>query len=238
MKDKLIREYSFEIEDAIAFGVDEAIMLKNIKFWLAKNEANNANFFDGKYWTFNSANAYSQLFPFWTQKQINRIINSLTKKGVLLVGNYNKIPYDRTRWYTIEFSKLPNKNFDLPKWENGNDEIGTPIPDINTNDKPDINTDNTGSFLSFYRQLCTNLPQVRELSLSRRNKIKARLKDAPIETWREVFEKMNASKFCCGENDRKWTASFDWIIANDNNYVKVLEGKYDDKQKEQIRWDY
>ena len=92
------------------------------------------------------------------------------------------------------------------------------------------------SFLSSYKEICTNLPQVKELSSTRRNKIKARLKNAPLETWKQVFQKINDSEFCCGKNDRKWTASFDWLIANDNNYVKVLEGKYDNKIEK--KYDY
>ena len=142
MNGRLIREYNFEIEDAIAFGVDEAIMLKNIKFWIAKNQANNKHFYDGKYWTFNSANAFTELFPFWTQKQIRRIIKSLIDQEVLIIGNYNKTPYDRTRWYTINISMLPKENYDVPKWENGDDNMVTPIPYINTDNKPNKKTNN------------------------------------------------------------------------------------------------
>ena len=32
--------------------------------------------------------------------------------------------------------------------------------------------------------------------------------------------------FLLGENKSGWKISFDWIISNDNNYLKILEGKY------------
>ena len=32
--------------------------------------------------------------------------------------------------------------------------------------------------------------------------------------------------FLKGVNKRGWKVDFDWLIANDTNYVKVLEGKY------------
>ena len=37
---------------------------------------------------------------------------------------------------------------------------------------------------------------------------------------------MTEIPFLEGQNDRGWVATFDWIIANDNNAVKVLEGNY------------
>ena len=29
-----------------------------------------------------------------------------------------------------------------------------------------------------------------------------------------------------GDNDRGWKASFDWLLENDSNIMKVLEGNY------------
>lgn len=42
----------------------------------------------------------------------------------------------------------------------------------------------------------------------------------------EAFRRAQASSFCTGQNDRHWKADFDWLL-NENNLVKVLEGKYD-----------
>ena len=42
---------------------------------------------------------------------------------------------------------------------------------------------------------------------------------------------MNNSEFLTGNNDRKWKADIDWLISNDTNIIKVLEGKYDDKEE-------
>lgn len=82
-----------------------------------------------------------------------------------------------------------------------------------------------------YNSICKSLSQVRSISSTRKNHLKARWKQFKYEldTFREAFEKVEASKFCTGTNDRGWKADFDWLIKNDNNMVKVLEGKYDDK---------
>jgi hypothetical protein len=50
------------------------------------------------------------------------------------------------------------------------------------------------------------------------------------EKIKEAFAMINASKFCRGENDRGWKASFDWIIRPDS-ILRTLEGKYTDRSK-------
>lgn len=72
----------------------------------------------------------------------------------------------------------------------------------------------------------TSLPTVRSFSKSRQSKCITRLKEKSFEEWKEVFRLMIASPFLCGQGPQGWTASFDWIISNDGNAEKVLEGKY------------
>lgn len=84
-----------------------------------------------------------------------------------------------------------------------------------------------------WNEVCLNLPKVKESTPGRLKKESTRFKVRPFEQWREVFEKLEKSSFCKGINDREWKATFDWIIDNDENSVKVLEGKYDDKPKSQ-----
>jgi hypothetical protein len=52
------------------------------------------------------------------------------------------------------------------------------------------------------------------------------MKERSLQEWQEIFRIMIATPFLCGSNDRDWKADFDWIIANDGNAGKVLEGKY------------
>ena len=91
----------FNIKVAEAYGIGEAIILQNISFWQSKNEANETNFHDGKYWVYNSVKAFEKLFPYWSKGQINRILKNLEEKEALSVGNYNKMSYDRTKRLTL-----------------------------------------------------------------------------------------------------------------------------------------
>ena len=92
--------YSFNTQHAVQYGLDEAVMLHNLLFWLAKNKANGSNIHDGKVWTFNSASAFAELFPFWKERKIARILLSLEGQGAIESGCYNKAGYDKTKWYS------------------------------------------------------------------------------------------------------------------------------------------
>jgi len=156
-------EHSFDIEVAKVYGIEEAILFKNICFWLEKNIANEKNMFDDDYWTYNSAKAWSELFPYLSESQIRRVLKSMTDKKLIKVGNYNENKYDRTMWYALDEigkSIYRNRNIHLTKSLNGTDEIAEPIPDINqienTDSKPNNRKINkkieyTNEFEEFYK---------------------------------------------------------------------------------------
>lgn len=75
------------------------------------------------------------------------------------------------------------------------------------------------------------IPRCRELTPKRIVHARARLQERLLSAWVEIFGRIQASAFCRGENDRGWTATFDWIIGSSDPGVKVLEGKYDDRRK-------
>lgn len=119
-------EFSFNVEFANRYGIDEAIMIKSFQFWIRLNKANGNNFNDGKYWTYNTNKSLALYFSFWSEKQVRRIIESLVDKGILIKGNYNKIGYDRTIWYAFVNEDLYlSDNFHLP--DNGFDQKGNTI---------------------------------------------------------------------------------------------------------------
>ena len=80
-----------------------------------------------------------------------------------------------------------------------------------------------------YNSICASFPSIRSLSEARKKAIRARLKTYTIDDFRTVFENAEASSFLKGGNDRNWSASFDWLIA-DRNMAKVLDGNYSDKE--------
>lgn len=81
------------------------------------------------------------------------------------------------------------------------------------------------------------LPEVLKLTPERRRKILARI-EAEAEFPRKFLsavQKATRTPFLCGAGSRGWKAGFDWFIANDTNYVAVLEGRYDGGKGGQAR---
>ena len=82
-----------------------------------------------------------------------------------------------------------------------------------------------------YLTNCTLLPEIKDLTDKRKISIKARWKKYyDLSIFENLFKKANSSAFLTGDNDKNWTANFDWLL-NENNMIKVLEGNYDNKRK-------
>lgn len=94
-------EHHFDVDDCIKYGMEEAVILYNIRFWIMKNEANGKLFYNGKTWTYNSAKAFKDLFPYFTERKINRVLNKLVEEGAIIKGEFNENPWDRTSWYAL-----------------------------------------------------------------------------------------------------------------------------------------
>ena len=134
--------HSFDIELAQEFGLDEAIMISNFQFWISKNLANGRHEYEGRFWTYNSIPDFVKIFPYWTEKQVRRILDSLVVQGVLIKGNHGKNGYDRTLWYAfLDESKFLKRQNDMPKRADGSAETGNCITDNKTIGLPDNNTD-------------------------------------------------------------------------------------------------
>lgn len=130
----------FNVDIATKYGVDVAILLQNLDFWIGKNIANDKHFYDGNYWTYNSQEAFTKLFPYWNRGQIQRILAKLETEKLIIKGNYNKTSFDKTCWYALTkkyYSIIGNQIPDCTKLNNGEYENEPTIPYINT----DINTD-------------------------------------------------------------------------------------------------
>ena len=109
MNVKILDEHPMILDRKLAkiIGLNESIVLQYIHYWLVKNEENKINYKNGRYWTFNSIEKWhKESFFFWSKSTLVRIFASLEKSGILLVGNYNKSYFDKTKWYSIDYEKL------------------------------------------------------------------------------------------------------------------------------------
>ena len=142
--------HSFNVEIAEKFGIEKAIILEHFFFWIKKNKANKKNIHDGRYYTYNTAEAFAELFPYIKERKIAQILREMENEdNLLLSGQF--FNYDRTKSYTLtdyamslfepsiiqKFDNGTYKNLTMEHTKNG-DCLNT---DINTDIKPDINTD-------------------------------------------------------------------------------------------------
>ena len=139
-------QHHFDTDLACKYGILEAILINHFEFWIEQNEKNERNFYNDKYWTYNSMRAFSEIFPYASQRKIRSALKHLEEEGIIVIGNYNKSTYDRTLWYAFsDFGKsiLQKRKMDITKMSNGICENVEPIPNnnhiITSNNNPYIN---------------------------------------------------------------------------------------------------
>jgi hypothetical protein len=111
--------HGFDSGYAIAYGVEEAIMIKNFQHFIIANANRGQNFKDGKFWTYDRLEDFPGHFPYWTVKQVRRILTSLIDQGVIIKGEFNDNWKNRTQWFTFRDPESFIKNTKPPK---------TPLP--------------------------------------------------------------------------------------------------------------
>jgi hypothetical protein len=85
--------------------------------------------------------------------------------------------------------------------------------------------------LQIYERERGNLPAAAGLTPERRRHCGQRFRAGlNCEEFAAAVRRAAATPFLAGEGARGWRASFDWLIANDTNVRKVIEGAYDSAQ--------
>ena len=74
-----------------------------------------------------------------------------------------------------------------------------------------------------------------KITEKRKRVINNLLKEYSAEEVLQAMEKVHTSSFLQGNNKTGWQISFDWFI-NKSNFLKVLEGNYDDKINSEIKY--
>jgi uncharacterized protein YdaU (DUF1376 family) len=92
---------------------------------------------------------------------------------------------------------------------------------------PKGETIKSSEFFDAWNQLCGKLPKAEKLTPGRIKKIQARVRNGlTLSRFCEAVRGCTVKPFLSGNNDRGWTATFDWLIANDENAEKAIVNPY------------
>lgn len=109
-----------------------------------------------------------------------------------------------------------------------NDSVNDSVGDSKSNNNLIIESNNR---INIYKNIVDKwnsidgLSNIKKLNDIRKKHINARIADYGIDNIYIVLDLVSKSNFLKGNNNRNWKCDFDWII-NTNNFLKILEGKY------------
>ena len=157
-------------------------------------------------------------------------VEDCIRKEMLKVKNrslidtvFNHIADKRELNQTVQkiVNEIINNNDNNNEFDNGND---------NDNERIVPRFVNESSIADFFNSLCPSFPKVEVISETMKEDIAESLNLYTDEQIKAAFEKAEKSSFLKGKNERKWKASFDWLIKAEN-IAKVLNGNYDDSEE-------
>lgn len=91
---------------ATSIGLNEAIVLQQLHYWIQNKQKAQKSYFDGRFWVYNTYEQWQKQFPFWSISTIRRTIYRLEKQNLILSRNYNRAGFDKTKWYSINYEAL------------------------------------------------------------------------------------------------------------------------------------
>ena len=94
-------QHHFTVEVAKEYGINCAVLLDNFVYWQKENEANRRNYHDGRYWSYNTIKAFTEMFPYLSTQNIRTAIQKLLKAELIVSGEFADDPYDHTKWYSV-----------------------------------------------------------------------------------------------------------------------------------------
>ena len=140
---------AFNVELATKLGdVNEVLILQHFYWWhQSNNKKKDRHKGDHPYpWTYNTIEQFCEIFPYMKKTKLGGAIDRLFKKDLLIKGNFNKMKFDKTCWYSLtekglflfeecvsSFKKSEDQN------EKSEDQNENAIPNSNTDSNTDSN---------------------------------------------------------------------------------------------------
>lgn len=160
------------------------------------------------------------------QKNLKNLLDrNLIVKEDTIINGVKFVAYYTTKLHTIQLSCTNN----IANISNSNNQQELFTDNTNISNKEDTYREKVQNFVDRFNEICVSLPRCMRLTPKRSKAIVSILKKFSELEIMEVFKKLEASDFCSGRSG-KWRANIDFILS-ENNFVKTLEGKYDNRPR-------
>ncbi len=93
--------HSFNVHVAAIAGLNAAAVYNHLLYWLSYNKRKGTNQHEGRTWTYDSMQTISAHMPYLSVQAIQRALASLIEHKLIVKGNFNKSPFDKTAWYAL-----------------------------------------------------------------------------------------------------------------------------------------
>ena len=176
---------------AMLTSLNEAIVLHQIHYWLELNEGKSSHLRKDRVWCRNTYQQWrDENFPFWSETTVKRTFEKLMERGLVIKGRFNRMGYDRTGWYTIDYDaldrfveeKIQSGQIDpsvRSNWPDGMGQNDGTIPETTTETTTD-NSDDVGAVVGDVQvelDVLTQLPDFANWDITEREKARF---DCPI----------------------------------------------------------
>ena len=165
---------------------------------------------------------------------VKSALKELKEYGYLVVTKLNPEKGNGNFRYIYDFFENPQ---DIQQLENQGVE-NLPLENMVVNkdteeiNKKELNID-YNRIVDLYHDCCPSMPKVIKLTDARKKTIRARLKECGEDQLVSAFTRAENSDFLRNGKGTWNGANFDWIM-NERNLINILEGKYDNRQPDNI----
>lgn len=163
-----------------------------------------------------------------SRQQVRTALNHLKKTGEITIKSTNKFSVATIENWAKYQLKCDGATNNLTNEQPTNNQQVTTLEEI----KKERSKEYIDIVLEKWNSICVDFPKVIKATkgTARGKTIEARYKEYGLDTIEKVFSKVQGSPFLKGENNNNWQATFDWVMKP-SNFIKVLEGNYDRKDK-------
>nr|WP_207717086.1 helix-turn-helix domain-containing protein [Clostridium beijerinckii] len=196
-----------------------------------------------------ASNDYFAEFFCLSKNRCSEIIKSLEKKGFLSVSYKYKagtkaiesriiklleISIGGTRNIDCGVRNIDRGTRDIDRGysencEDNNTILNNTVNNINTISKDIVSSTKVQPIIDKWNELGLQKLISINKGTNRYKLLQARLKEYGQDEILQAIENIKCSSFLKGQNNKNWTVTFDWLVKP-NNFIKILEGNYVDKE--------